>query len=83
MYLLSLLSFLETGSVKSGCLKGQVRVLFQVTTFSLCPHMVENSRELCGEYIYFFNKSTNPIHGGVHSHNLVTSQRPHILIPGC
>ena len=46
--------------------------------FSLHPHLGERARELPGGLFY---KGTNPTHGVLHPHDLITSQRPHLLIP--
>lgn len=58
--------------------------------FPLCPHRVEGARELSGAilkmylfmylliYFYLLYKGTNPMR---FLHDLMTSQRPHILVP--
>ena len=42
------LTVLEAISPKSGCQCGWVRALFWASGFSLCPHVAEGTRELCG-----------------------------------
>ena len=38
----------EAGSLRSRCQQGWMRAFSQVASFSLCPHMPEGMRELCG-----------------------------------
>lgn len=43
-----ILTILEAARLRTGCRQGQVRALFQVTDFLLCPHTAEGVRELLG-----------------------------------
>ena len=63
------LTVLDTG--RSGCLHGWLRALFRVA----------DSLAEGWEALWSFNKGTNPIHGGLHLHDLITSQRLSILTP--
>lgn len=66
-----ILTVLEPGGPISGCQHAQVRAFCSVTDLSLCPHMEEGARRLCGVSLI---KIIYPIRH-------FTIQRPHLLIP--
>ena len=83
------LTVLEAGSQRSGCWHGWglVGALFLVSRWPpsrLCPHVGEGGErggwERQRKLSHVFSRAgTNPIMR-LHAHDLVTSQRPHVLI---
>lgn len=65
---------------RSGYQEGQVQALFQVTDF-LYPNMTEKTRALSGAppLLYFYIRHWFPP-WGLYSHDLSTSQKPHLVI---